>query len=146
MGIYDFYYFMDEMEPVDLPMLSRKFTWSNAEDGNKWSRMDKFLLHPEWLEHFNFKQWRSPRTISNHCPILLGEEGKDWGPKPFKFLNAWVGNSSFLKVVENCRGKVLMDGWASFKWVKKLNELNIALRKWIFECFGNVQHKLSKVD
>lgn len=88
-GMIDFNNFIEDMELVDLSMLGRKFTWSNYQDGEKWSRLDRILVHKEWLEHFKLKLWGLPRTISDHCPILLMEDESNWGPKPFKFYNFW---------------------------------------------------------
>lgn len=76
------------MELCDLPLLGRRFTWCNSVKGKRWSRIDRFVLDPEWLEVFRFKQWRLPRSLSDHCPLLPMEEGRDWSPRPFRFLNA----------------------------------------------------------
>ncbi|KAL7222868.1 hypothetical protein ACSBR1_024540 [Camellia fascicularis] len=75
------------LELRDIPMLGRSFIWSNNQEAVRWSRIDRFLLNPEWLDKFNIKQWGLERTLSDHCPILLIEDDGDWGPKPFKFLN-----------------------------------------------------------
>lgn len=85
----DFNNFIDDMELVDFPMLDRRFMWSNAQLSEKWSRIDRFLVHPEWVDKFKLKLWGLPRTISDHCPILLMEDGRDWGSKPFRFYNFW---------------------------------------------------------
>ena len=45
-GIRDFNNF-DCMEFMDLPMLGRRFTWASSAEDNKWSRIDRFLLHGE---------------------------------------------------------------------------------------------------
>lgn len=87
-GMNDFNELIDELEVCDIPMLGRKFTWCNSQEGVKWSRLDRFLLSPEWMQKFNFKLWGLPRRFLDHCPILLMEDERDWGPKPFRFLNA----------------------------------------------------------
>ncbi|KAL7222702.1 hypothetical protein ACSBR1_024407 [Camellia fascicularis] len=87
-GMMDLNSFIESCELNDLPLLGRKFTWSNAQDGEKWSRIDRFLLNPEWLLKFNFKEWGLPRLFSDHCPILLMDDERGWGPKPFRFINA----------------------------------------------------------
>lgn len=66
-------------------MLGRKFTWCNTLEGKKWSRIDRFLLSPEWLVTYKLKLWGLPRTISDHCPLLLMEDGRDWGPNLSSF-------------------------------------------------------------
>jgi hypothetical protein len=37
---------------VDLPLEWGQFTWSNNQEGHIWSRIDRFLLSPEWEELF----------------------------------------------------------------------------------------------
>ena len=78
-GMRDFNDFIECLEVVDLPLLGRKFTWGESQKGDKWSRLDRFLLHYEWVEKFDSKQWGLPRALSNHSPILLMKDEKDWG-------------------------------------------------------------------
>lgn len=54
-GMREFNQFIESVEVSDLPMLGRKFTWCNALEGDKWSRIDRFLISPEWLGMFNCK-------------------------------------------------------------------------------------------
>ncbi|XP_028102784.1 uncharacterized protein LOC114302020 [Camellia sinensis] len=125
-GMKEFNDFIDRCEVVDVQMIGRKYTWCNALNGNKWSRIDRFLINPEWMERFKFKLWGLPRVASDHCPIVLMEDEKDWGPKPFKFLNAWLLHPNF----------------ASFKAV----HLKLTLKKWSKEVYGNVASKLQESE
>ncbi|GKV49606.1 hypothetical protein SLEP1_g56347 [Rubroshorea leprosula] len=34
-------------------------------------------------------------SILDYCPVLLKNEMKNWGPKPFRFFNAWLGHPEF---------------------------------------------------
>lgn len=36
-----------------------------------------------------------PRSVSDHCAIILSTRSIDWGPKPFRFVNAWLTGSGF---------------------------------------------------
>lgn len=56
-GMHDFNEFIDNLEGVELPMLGRKFTWSNSRENGNWSRIDRFFVDSEWLAVFNFKCW-----------------------------------------------------------------------------------------
>ncbi|KAL7243069.1 hypothetical protein ACSBR1_015475 [Camellia fascicularis] len=127
-------------------MFGRKFTWGNSQEGERWSRLDRFLVNPEWLYNFNFKVWGLPRRWSDHCPILLMEDERDWGLRPFKFLNAWTLHPSFMKVVEKCWSEPMLDGWAGFKCLKKLQALKVTLKKWNNDVFGNVEFKLKQIE
>lgn len=70
----DFNCFIDNREFSDIPLFGRKFTWCNAGEGGKWSRLNRFLANPKWLEVFNFKLWGLPRLLSDHCSLLLMED------------------------------------------------------------------------
>ena len=79
-GTRDLNYFVEIMEVIDLTMLGRRYTRSNSEEGEKWSRLDWFLLHPEWNEKFKLKQWGLPRALYDHCPVLLLKaHERNWG-------------------------------------------------------------------
>lgn len=92
----DFGDFIERIQGVDLPMLGRKYTWGSSQGRFRWNRIDRFILNPEWLELFTFKLWGLPRTLSDHCPIILMEDDRDWGPRPCRFTNAWTKDPSFL--------------------------------------------------
>ncbi|KAL7171102.1 hypothetical protein ACSBR2_035874 [Camellia fascicularis] len=64
----EFNSFVDTCELSYIPLLGRKFIWCNAQEGVKWSRIDRFLVNPEWLEVFKLKLWGLPRLLSDHCP------------------------------------------------------------------------------
>ncbi|XP_028116645.1 uncharacterized protein LOC114314370 [Camellia sinensis] len=126
-GMREFNDFVDSCEFIDIPMVGRKFTWGNNQEGARWSRIDRFLLDPEWLENFNIKLWGLPKIVSDHCPILLMEDERDWGPKPFRFLNAWLLHPSFSKVVREAWEETQLTGWGGFVMHKKLQLLKRAI-------------------
>ncbi|XP_028096430.1 uncharacterized protein LOC114296321 [Camellia sinensis] len=76
----------------------------------------------------------------------MEEDDRDWGPKPFKFLNAWVLHPSFLKEVENVWVGTQVEGWAGFRIMVKLRTLKQALKIWNVEVFGQVESKLKAAE
>lgn len=140
----DFDNFMSKLEVSDLPMLDRQFTWSNSQDGARWSRLDRFMFNPEWLVKFKFKLWGLPRVISDHCPLLLLDDEVDWGPRPFKFINAWTLHPLFLPFVKKIWVEVEAHGWAGFVLWKKLKTLKEVIRKWNVEVYGNLTLNIKK--
>jgi endonuclease/exonuclease/phosphatase family metal-dependent hydrolase len=57
---------------MDLPLMDETFTWSNNRDTSSWSRIDRFLVSPEWeAQYSGVTQRRFPRPCSDHFPILL---------------------------------------------------------------------------
>ncbi|KAL7200241.1 hypothetical protein ACSBR1_032210 [Camellia fascicularis] len=125
MGIKHFNDFIEKCELHDLPLHGRKYTWCNAHQSEKWSRIDRVLLRPEWLITFRMKLWGLPRLVSDHCPLLLMEDERDWGPKPFS------------TTVTGCAGFII---------VQKLKQLKLELKKWNIEVFGNVSSKLKALE
>ncbi|XP_028121642.1 uncharacterized protein LOC114318872 [Camellia sinensis] len=107
-GMGDFSNFISSLELVDIPMLGRRYTWGNCQI---WSRIDRFLVNLEWMEWYKYKVWGLSRLFSDHSPILLMEDDRDWGPKPFKFINAWVLHPNFLEEVRRVWDSTMVQGW-----------------------------------
>ncbi|GMP67759.1 hypothetical protein CsSME_00027640 [Camellia sinensis var. sinensis] len=145
-GMMDLNSFVENYELSDLPLLGRKFTWRNAQDGERWSRIDRILLNPEWLLKFNFKLWGLPRLFSDHCPLLLMDDERDWGPKPFTFINAWTIHPSFSSLLEKIWHEARINGRAGYVLFHKLKLLKVELKKWNYEVFGNLSTKLKKAE
>lgn len=145
-GMRDLNNFIDRCEVSDLNLLGRKFTWCNGNDGGKWSRIDRFMVHPEWLEHFKVKLWGLPSIISDHCALLLMEDKRDWGPRPFRFINAWTKHPDFSPFVKKVWNETNVVGWAGYKLQVKLKSLKLALKQWNLEVFGNVHTKLKQAE
>ncbi|XP_071687253.1 uncharacterized protein [Rutidosis leptorrhynchoides] len=72
---------------IDLPMGGRKFT-RVSDDGLKFSKLDRFLIN----DHFNL-MWSIlsvialERSLSDHCPIILKDIEKNFGPKPTRVFD-----------------------------------------------------------
>lgn len=80
--------FLLDAELVDLPLQGRKYTWYRA-NSQAMSRLDRFLLFEAWLNVWeNLSQWGLPRSVSDHCKIVLKVTVENWGPKPFRVLIA----------------------------------------------------------
>jgi len=59
-------------ELVDLLLEGGQFTWPNNQENQTWSRIDRFLISPEWVEHFlEVTQRNLTRLLSDHFPLLL---------------------------------------------------------------------------
>lgn len=145
-GMHDFHNFINLMEVQDIPMLGRQFTWTNFQDNPIHSRLDKFFLSQEWLSQFNLLQWGLPRSISDHCPILLTNNSVDWGPKPFKFINAWLSHPQCLKIIKDSWESSLHTGWAGFRIMNKLFDLQLKLKEWNESDFGNINTTIASLE
>lgn len=64
-------------------------------------RIDKAMINDRWQENWPCSFLVGlPRSILDHCAIILDTKQVDWGPKLFKFINAWTNHPGFLEVVE----------------------------------------------
>jgi endonuclease/exonuclease/phosphatase family metal-dependent hydrolase len=67
---------------VDLPLEDGQFTWSNNQEDHIWSRIDRFLVSPEWEERFpEVSQKRLTRLLSDHFPLfwIVGQQDGETG-------------------------------------------------------------------
>ncbi|XP_028067000.1 uncharacterized protein LOC114269849 [Camellia sinensis] len=74
------------------------------------------------------------------------EDDRDWGPKPFRFLNAWILHPTFMKKIKFVWVSTQVEGWAGYRLKIKLKSLKKALKAWNNEVFGNVESKLKEVE
>jgi exonuclease III len=57
---------------MDLPLAGGSYSWSLRLDPLVWSRIDRFLVSPDWEARFPMvSQKRLPHLYSDHFPILL---------------------------------------------------------------------------
>lgn len=85
-----------------------------------------------------------PKTLSDHCPILLQNQVQDWGPKPFKFFNAWLKVPGFKKYVEEKWGGYNVEGWGGYILKEKLKLLREDIKKWSKDSVGDLKAKIEQ--
>ncbi|KAE8678433.1 hypothetical protein F3Y22_tig00111410pilonHSYRG00088 [Hibiscus syriacus] len=94
--------FLQHSNLIDLPLVGGTFTWGSNREVTTWVRLDRFLLSSSFLSCFpKVVQKLLPRSLSDHNPILLAEDGKNWGPKPFRFFNYLMEEDGFVDMVQN---------------------------------------------
>lgn len=76
---------------MDIPLVGGSFMWFGNHDSLLWSRIDRFLLSPDWEAHcFYVSQCRLPRVLSDHFPLLLDCVDVVTSRGYFKFENMWL--------------------------------------------------------
>lgn len=143
----EFNEFIDRMKLIDLPLERRKFTWYR-HNGQCGSRIDRFLLSSKWVAEWkNLVQVGLKRKVLDHAAIVLKEEAKDWGPRPFKFLSCWLRKEGFKKLVEEEWRNYKVNGWSGFVLKEKLKHIKEVIRNWHREKYGVIEKKIeSKMD
>ena len=136
--IKDFNDFIESNLLLDVPIVGKKYTWFKA-NGMAKSRIDRVLVSEEWLQRWPMcKQYVQRREVSDHCALMIKCLDKDWGPKPFRSIDAWWLESGFPGMVE--------EKWRSYEGqgngIKVLKEkfklLKADLKIWNKDVFGNL--------
>ena len=98
--------FIDSIFLLELPLVGKKFMWFKP-DGTTKSRIDRVLVNEDWLQLCPMsKQYVLQREVSDHCALVVKSVEKDWGPKPFRTIDAWFLDKGFSRMVQ--------DKWQSY--------------------------------
>ncbi|GJU63719.1 RNA-directed DNA polymerase, eukaryota, reverse transcriptase zinc-binding domain protein [Tanacetum coccineum] len=80
---------------IDLPMGGHSFTWMNKQ-GTKLSKLDRFLISDDVYNLLrDIQVTRLDRLWSDHIPILLHCNKRDFSPVPFKIYHSWFNHEGF---------------------------------------------------
>lgn len=143
--ISEFKNFVEENSLQDLGLQGRKYTWYRS-NGKCKSRIDRALINDKWAETWSNSGLRGlPRTISDHCAIIMQTKHEDWGAKPFRFVNAWLSHPQFREVVEKSWREGGLAGWGGYVVKEKLKRLKEDLKRWNRDHFGHIDNKIQAV-
>ncbi|GKV37508.1 hypothetical protein SLEP1_g45534 [Rubroshorea leprosula] len=138
--------FIQDAGLVDLPLVGRRYTWHSA-NGQHRSKIDRFLLSDEWLKNWSdLKQWGLGTTVFDHCPLLLKNEKVDWGPKPFKFFDAWLDYPDCKQLISQVWNSDAVSGWMGFRLKEKLKKTKKALKEWSANHMADVDRRISGAE
>ncbi|WJX46636.1 hypothetical protein P8452_33416 [Trifolium repens] len=119
--------FIENLDLVDMPLVGRDFTWFHP-NGISMSRLDRLLISSSWGDVWGAPTvWVLSRDVADHCPLILKYSNSNWGPKPFRFNNFWLQNSSFKELVSNAWGAQVIEGWMGFVLKERLKRLKVWL-------------------
>jgi len=126
---------------LDLRLVVKKYTWFKA-NGSVKNRLDRVLVSKEWLHIWPMsKQYVQRREVSDHCSLVVKSMDKDWGPRPFKTIDAWHMERGFNGMVkEKCQSYVVQ-GNEITKLKDKLKMLKGDLKVWNRDVYGNLHTK-----
>ncbi|XP_071699063.1 uncharacterized protein [Rutidosis leptorrhynchoides] len=83
------------------------------------------------------------RTKSDHCPIVLKDEEKNFGPKPFRFFDAWLDVDGIDQVViDKWVNSCIAANRLDCKFLNKLKEVKEALKSWSKSSFGQLDGEI----
>jgi hypothetical protein len=95
-----FCHFINEVELQKIPLIGRKFTWSNERESPTLVRLDRVFATNDWDQLFSdYILQSSTSTISDHCPLLLGLHEFILGKHRFHFESFWPRLDGFVDEV-----------------------------------------------
>ncbi|XP_022004046.1 uncharacterized protein LOC110901533 [Helianthus annuus] len=116
---------------IEYNMRGRVFTFY-SDNRNKLSKLDRFLVNSEF-----FNSWPTtccrvlPRLWSDHNPIFLVCQSKNFGPRPFRNFNSWFGKNVFDEVVTKAVSEFnSVEISPDLVFIKKLSFIRDRLREW----------------
>ncbi|XP_022041864.1 uncharacterized protein LOC110944510 [Helianthus annuus] len=126
----------------------RKYTCIR-ENGKKLSKLDRFLVCSDFFNKWPDACVRAlPNRYSDHCPIILELVNLNFGPRPFRVYNSWIGKSRFEDTVKAAvDGMQISDPLDSFL-MSKFDRIRSFLKIWRDEFMAkeNESEKIARLE
>ncbi|XP_071740692.1 uncharacterized protein [Rutidosis leptorrhynchoides] len=103
-----------------------------SDDGLKFSKLDRFLASEKLCSLWqDLTAVALEREMSDHFPLILKDEEKNFGPKPFKIFDAWFDEEGMEQVVTEAWGKIVAGKFRKdCVFRNKLKNVKEALKQW----------------
>ncbi|GKA82834.1 RNA-directed DNA polymerase, eukaryota [Tanacetum coccineum] len=101
--------FISQMGLFDFPLCGRRFTRFDKE-GKKASKLD--------------------RSYSDHCPIMLKVGSLNFGPKPYKVFDKWIGDKDFLDIISKSWASSFSTLSPDLHLKNKIKKLRLDIKAW----------------
>ncbi|GKB28200.1 putative RNA-directed DNA polymerase [Tanacetum coccineum] len=101
--------FISRMGLFDFPLCGMRFTRFYKE-GKKASNLD--------------------RSYSNHCPIMLKVGSLNFGPKPYKVFDKWIGDKDFLDIISKSWALSFSTLSPDLHLKNKIKKLRLDIKAW----------------
>ena len=87
---------------IELPLLDRRFTWSNQHSSHILVRLDRAFINSAWSFALPDSTLSSDtRSLSDHVPIRLEASSKAPRSSLFRLDNSWLANARFSEIVSS---------------------------------------------
>jgi hypothetical protein len=128
-AVTDFADFVAEQGLMDLPMAGGESTWSN---NLTWSRLDHFLVSPDWEFMLTrvFCRKNFFGCVRIMLPFFFLVAVQQSGKRAFKFENMWLKEEGFVAKVRGWWDSFQFFGSPSFVLAKKLKALKWEIKRW----------------
>lgn len=135
-----FWRFLNKFDLKEIPLLGRKYTWSNERSSPTLVRLDRAFCCLEWENIFPDSVLQSSASnVSDHCPLILGLKLQTKGKRRFHFESFWAKVPGFLEVVQRNWEAHVQSTSAVERLFLKLQRLSKDLQKWGQRKVGNIK-------
>ncbi|XP_071735875.1 uncharacterized protein [Rutidosis leptorrhynchoides] len=135
--------FIADSRLMDIPLRGRNFT-RVSDDGLKYSKLDRFLV----TEKF-YHLWKDltmvalDRDLSDHCPIMLKDEERNFGPKPFRVFDVWFDEEDVSDVIRDAWNIAVPDiNRKDCVFRNKLKNVKETLKSWSRNKFNHLDGEI----
>ena len=138
----EFHDWINLNELLSIPSLGASFTWSNGRLGNQRieRKLDKVFCNFPCLDTwYNYRYKILVCNCFDHHPLLVKFASSLTSKKPytFKFFKMWLQHPSCRQVIQQSWDENVVD-CLMFILQQKLKRLNLSLKDWNKNVFGNV--------
>lgn len=85
---------------TELPLIGKRYTWSNARVSPLMTLLDRFFISEDWEDSFPLsKVVELVNILYNHRPVILNTNDKLPTNGPFKFEEMWLKEENFENLV-----------------------------------------------
>ena len=82
---------LNACELKEIALQNRRYTWSNEQDSPTLVKLNRFFCNASWDTTFEKHLLHALSTsLSDHCPLMLTEQGEAPRVKTFRFENFWI--------------------------------------------------------
>ncbi|KAJ0734229.1 putative endonuclease/exonuclease/phosphatase [Helianthus annuus] len=120
--------FLDKVELHEYGLKGRNFRWVSS---NKCSRIDRIFVSLNFLNDWPMAEYRAlARDKSDHSPLILKVEYRNYGPKPFRFFNSWLDRSGFDEVIKEAVKSFREFGAYDVSLLRKFKHIRNCILEW----------------
>ncbi|PNT75684.1 hypothetical protein BRADI_1g36682v3 [Brachypodium distachyon] len=134
---------VNSSELIDIPLLDRRFTWSNEQSPPTLVRLDRALANISRTDSFpNYQLIPLASSMSDHCPLLLCPSDLPVKCRRFRFENHWTLVAGFWDMVTTSWNKPVRSNHPSIALSDRLRRLARDTRSWSAKRIGDIALQL----
>jgi hypothetical protein len=136
--------FIDDTSLIDLPLIGRKYTWSNHQVSPTLVRLDRVLCSSDWEDIFPNNLLQSAASEdSDHCPLVLGLQSNCFGKRRFHFESFWPKLDGFQEAVNGAWISIDEGVCPVLSFDRRLKATARSLQKWSGQKIGHMTSQLA---